>query len=77
MNISEASKVIQLLYKDPGKGKKERRLFQQNIALHETFLESVPTVFIITYIVVIGYGWYNSLELDGVNIQHFDVICIR
>ena len=32
------------------KGKKEKKEFDQNIALHEVFLESVPTALIITLI---------------------------
>ena len=36
------------------KGKKEKRDFDQNIGLHEVFLESVPTALIITVIGVKG-----------------------
>ena len=42
--------MIYSIYKDPVKGKKERKDYDQNIALHEVFLESVPTALIITVI---------------------------
>merc|ERR1711988_2005594 len=46
----EAAKLIYFIYKDPVKGKKEKRDFDQNISLHEVFLEAVPTTVIITVI---------------------------
>ena len=50
MFFSEAGKLIYFIYKDPVKGKKEKRDFDQNISLHEVFLEAVPTTVIITVI---------------------------
>ena len=45
------------------KGKKEKKDYDQNIGLHEVFLESVPTALIITCIGVkaslIGFGGKN------------------
>ena len=38
------------------KGKKEKKEFDQNIGLHEVFLESVPTALIITVIFVTALG---------------------
>ena len=38
------------------KGKKEKKEFDQNIGLHEVFLESVPTALIITVIFVKAFG---------------------
>jgi len=46
----EAAKLIYSIYKDPVKGKKEKKDYDQNIGLHEVFLESVPTALIITVI---------------------------
>merc|ERR1711988_1470146 len=48
----EAAKLIKSIYKDPVKGKKEKKEFDQNIGLHEVFLESVPTALIITFVFV-------------------------
>ena len=38
------------------KGKKEKKDYDQNIGLHEVFLESVPTALIITVILVKANG---------------------
>lgn len=48
----EAAKLIYSIYRDPVKGKKEKKDYDQNIGLHEVFLESVPTALIITVIAV-------------------------
>ena len=49
-DISEAAKLIYTIYKDPAKGKKMKKEYDQNIALHETFLEAVPTTLVLTVI---------------------------
>ena len=50
IKISEASRIVYTLYKDPAKGRQIKKIFDQNIGLHEVFLEAVPTTFIITVI---------------------------
>ena len=52
INISEASRIVYTLYKDPAKGRQIKKIFEQNIGLHEVFLEAVPTTLIITVIMV-------------------------
>ena len=37
---------------DPVKAKKEKKEFDQNIGLHEVFLESVPTALILTIVMM-------------------------
>ena len=37
--LSEAGKLIYSIYKDPVKGKKEKKQYEENIGLHEVFLE--------------------------------------
>ena len=57
--IIEASKLIYSIYKDPVKGKKKEE-FDQNIGLHEVFLESVPTTLILSVLWATargGRGW--------------------
>ena len=49
-DIPEAAKLIYSIYKNPAKGKKEKKDYDQNIGLHEVFLESVPSTLIITFI---------------------------
>ena len=51
-NISEAATIIHLLVKNPDgrDGEMELKNFDQGLGLFETFLESVPSVFIITVI---------------------------
>ena len=55
MNFSEASKLIQANYKrkDEQEIKKKQREYDENISLHETFLEAVPSVFITTIMLVL------------------------
>ena len=50
-NISEAARIIYLLVKCPPKGKKKKKIFDQDVGLLESFVESVPSVFIYTVIV--------------------------
>ena len=60
--LSEAGKLIYSIYKDPVKGKKEKKQYEENIGLHEVFLESVPTAFIISIIMVsAGKDPFSSL----------------
>ena len=53
--ISEASKLIQIYYKrkDQKEIQKKQREYDENISLHETFLEAVPAVFITTVMLVL------------------------
>jgi len=46
----EAARIIYLLVKNPAEGKKKKKIFDQDIGLLETYLESVPSAFIITVI---------------------------
>ena len=60
MIILEAAKLIILIYKDTPKGMKEKKKFDQNIGLHEAFLESVPTAFITTVLISRAIGREGS-----------------
>ena len=53
--ISEAFKLIHANYKrkDEQEIKKKQREYDENISLHETFLEAVPSVFITTIMLVL------------------------
>ena len=55
VNISEAFKLIQANYKrmEEKEIKKKQREYDENISLHETFLEAVPSVFITTIMLVL------------------------
>ena len=46
--ILEALKVVWMLLKNPREGQKMKRRYEENIGLHEVFLEAVPSVFITT-----------------------------
>ena len=54
-NISEAAKIIYHLWTDPAEGKKKKKEFDQEIGLHETFLESVLSAYFITVIMVTAF----------------------
>ena len=45
-----AARIINLLVKNPSEGKKKKKIFDQDVGLLETCLESVPSAFIITVI---------------------------
>ena len=44
--ISEAFKVVKTIWNKPLEGLKMKKVFEQNVSLHEAFLESVPTALI-------------------------------
>ena len=48
-NIPEAARLILAILRDPETGIKKKSLFEQNVGLFETFLESVPTTLILAY----------------------------
>ena len=48
-NIPEAARLILAILRDPETGVKKKSLYEQNVGLFETFLESVPTTLILTY----------------------------
>ena len=50
-NISVVARIIYLLVKKPSEGQKEKKIFDQEVGLMETCLESVPTVFIMIIII--------------------------
>ena len=52
MNISEASRIVSVLFKSPAQGRQLKKTFDQNIGLHEVFLEAVPSTLITTVILV-------------------------
>ena len=54
--------IIRLLVKEPSKGEKELNIFDQGLGLFETFLESVPSVFIITVIWLLTIRGDNSVS---------------
>ena len=49
-NIPEAARLILAILRDPEDGIKKKLLYEQNVGLFETFLESVPTTLILLYI---------------------------
>ena len=57
--ISEAARIIYLLVRNPSEGKKKKKIFDQEVGLLETCLESVPSGFLITFIWVSEGGKKN------------------
>ena len=49
-NIPEAARLILAILRDPETGIQMKYLYEQNVGLFETFLESLPTTLILTYI---------------------------
>ena len=62
-NISEAARIIYFLLKNPYEGKKKKKIFDQELGLLETCLESVPSTYIIT---VIWFSAFNGENLDTI-----------
>merc|ERR1719510_2324590 len=57
----EAARIIYLLVKKPSEGKEKKKIFDQDLGLFETCLESVPSAFIMTVIFVEAtYQGYSS-----------------
>ena len=50
-----ATRNIYLLVKIPTEGKKEKNIFDQDVGLLETCLESVPSAFIMTVMIVSAF----------------------
>ena len=48
-NIPEAARLILAILRDPETGIQMKSMYEQNVGLFETFLESVPTTLILTY----------------------------
>ena len=48
-NIPEAARLILAILRDPETGIQMKSFYKQNVGLFETFLESVPTTLILTY----------------------------
>ena len=65
-NIPEAARLILAILRDPETGIKKKSLYEQNIGLFETFLESVPTTFILTYIWVSATSGRSNIILISV-----------
>ena len=70
-NISEAARIIHLLVKKPSEGKKKKKIFDQDIGLLETCLESVPSAFIITVIMISAANGENLNTIFGNNLVLF------
>ena len=60
-NIPEAARLILAILRDPETGIQMKSLYEQNVGLFETFLESVPTTLILTYIWVSATGRPNII----------------
>jgi len=75
----EAARIIYLLVKNPDEGKKKKKIFDQDVGLLETCLESVPSAFIITVIWVSAGHLYgenmNTIFAYLVSIKLFNNIC--
>ena len=51
-NILEALKFVIFLFKNPRKGQKMKKIFEQEVSFHEVFLEAVPTALVMTILLV-------------------------
>ena len=61
-----ATRNIYLLVKIPTEGKKEKNIFDQDVGLLETCLESVPSAFIMTVMIV------SAFTVTASEWEHFD-----
>ena len=50
--ILEAVKFVIFLYKNPRKGQKMKKIFEQDVSFHEVFLEAVPSALVMTIFLV-------------------------
>lgn len=54
IRILEAARIIYLLAKNPSEGRKEKKIFDQDLGLFEALLESVPSVIVLSIISAFG-----------------------
>ena len=48
----EAMKFVMMMFKNPKKAQKMKKQYEEQVGLHEVFLESVPTALVITMLMV-------------------------
>merc|ERR1711936_170268 len=51
-----AGRVVKLFWTEPAEGEEEKKLFERELSLTEVFVESVPTVLILTHFISTNYG---------------------
>ena len=54
--ILEAFQIICLIWRSPDKGMKKKKEYVQSVAMHETFMESVPTFLIMVFLMVQAFN---------------------
>ena len=62
-NIPEAARLILAILRDPETGIQMKSLYEQNVGLFETFLESVPTTLILFCIWLSEVGRFNMIMI--------------
>ena len=58
---SEAVKIVHLYLTDPDTAQKKKRRYLTEIALHEVFLEAVPTTLVLVVLLMIALGCSKRL----------------
>ena len=78
-NISEAATIIHLLVKNPDgrDGEMELKNFDQGLGLFETFLESVPSVFIITVIWLLSTFGEKIKKIFRINLTSYYLLQVK
>ena len=64
MIVLAALRVIKSIYEDPIEGQRQKLYYESNIGMHETFLESVPTGYILTVLFYRTWGVYTLYSQD-------------
>ena len=73
----EALKVVRMLWKNPIDGQRMMKLYEQQIGLFEIFLEAVPTVFVMTILLLKTELFYIMLyhQPDTENNSMYSILC--
>ena len=59
----EAVKIVAIMWKNPKKGQKMMNLHMKQIGLSEMFLEAVPTVFVMTILMITAQGLQGNCRV--------------
>ena len=50
--ISESFKFVPFIFRQPKNGQKIEKIYEEEVAFHEVFLEAAPTAFVMTILFV-------------------------
>ena len=71
MHDSESVKVVAMLWKNPRGGQKMKKRYEQEMGLHEAFLEAVPTCFVITILLTSAISKFYEENSKSFSVEKY------